>query len=29
LAYPVTKYYQPTSIHTSSFICLSLTVYEL
>ena len=24
-----TKYYQPTSVHTSSFVCLSSTVYEL
>jgi len=29
LANPLPKYYQPTSIHTPSFICLSSTVYGL
>jgi hypothetical protein len=28
-ANPLTKYYQPTSVHTLSFVCLSSTVYEL
>jgi len=28
-ANPLTNYYQPTSVHTPSFIFLSSTVYEL
>jgi hypothetical protein len=28
-ANPLTKYYQPTPVHASSFVYLSSTVYEL